>query len=73
MSTFKVKVQGSQAHGEAKTKMAPLVETLYGFDSGRSKKAIVENCKKAEELKSDKRFVFKVCFSFLFVFYSTDK
>ena len=65
---FKVKARGSQARGEAKTKTASLVEALYGFDSGRSKKAIAENRKKAEELKSDKGFVFKVGF-FHIVFY----
>jgi hypothetical protein len=59
--TFKIKARGSQARGEAKTKTASLVEALYGFDSGHSKKVIAENRKKAEELKSDKGFVFKVC------------
>jgi hypothetical protein len=58
---IKVKARGSQVRGEAKTKTAPLVEALYGFDSGRSKRAIAENRKKAEELKSDKGFVFAVC------------
>jgi hypothetical protein len=41
-------------------KTAPLVEALYGFDSGRSKKAIAENRRIAEELKNDKGFVFSV-------------
>ena len=59
--TFKIKARGSQARGEAKNKTASLVEALYGFDSGHSKKVIAENRKKAEELKSDKGFVFKVC------------
>lgn len=73
---MKVKARGSQVRGEAKTKTASLVEALYGFDSGHSKKAIAENRKKAEELKSDKGFVFEVCLSFFFfvlslsVFYS---
>ena len=31
--------------------MASLVEALYGFDSRRSKRAIAESRKKAEELK----------------------
>jgi hypothetical protein len=57
---FKVKARGSQARGEAKSKTASLVEALYGFDSGRSKKARAENRKKAEELKSDKGFLFEV-------------
>ena len=46
-----------------KIKTASLVEGLYGFDSGRSKKAIAKNRKKAEELKSNKGFVFEVQFS----------
>ena len=58
---MKVKARGSQVRGEAKTKTAPLVEALYGFDSGRSKRAVAENRKKADELKSDKGFVFEVC------------
>jgi hypothetical protein len=37
-----------------------LVEALYGFDSGHSKKAIADNRKNAEELKNDKGFVFEV-------------
>jgi Domain of unknown function (DUF6532) len=65
----KVKARGPQVRGEAKAKTASLVEALYGFDSGRTKKIIAENCKKAEESKSDKGFVFKVCshYSILFV------
>ena len=61
VNIFKTKARGPQARGEAKTKTASLVEALYGFDSGRTKKAIAENRKKAEELKSDKGFVFQVC------------
>ena len=67
-NTLKVKARGSQARGEAKTKTASLVEALYGFDSGRSKKAILENRKKAEELKSDKGFVFEVSFIIIIYF-----
>ena len=48
--------------------MASLVEALYGFDSTRSKKAIAENRKKVEELKSDKGFVFEVCFLIIYLF-----
>jgi hypothetical protein len=61
---LKVKARGSQVRGEAKTKTASLVEALYSFDSGRCKKAIAENRRKAEELKSDKGFVFEVRVSF---------
>ena len=42
------------------------MEALYGFDSGRSKRAIAENRKIAEDLKEDKGFVYEVRFS-LFV------
>lgn len=42
------------------------MEALYGFDSGRSKRAIAENRKIAEGLKEDKGFVYEVRFS-LFV------
>jgi hypothetical protein len=68
---FKVKARGSQARGEAKMKTASLVEALYGFDGGQGKKAIAENRKKVEELKSDKGFVFEVSLLLLFTFYST--
>ena len=43
--------------------MASLVEALYGFDSGRSRRAIAENWRIAEELKANKGFVFAVYFS----------
>ena len=39
------------------------MEALYGFDSGRSKRAIVENRKMAEALKDNKGFVYEVSFS----------
>jgi hypothetical protein len=70
---YKVKARGSQTRGEAKAKTASLVEALYAFDSGRSKKAVAENRKKVEELKSDKGFVFEVCvLSYVILFfYST--
>ena len=55
-----IKARGSQLRGEAKTKTASLVEALYGFDSGRSKRAITENQKIAESLKEDKGFVYEV-------------
>ena len=60
-----------QLRGEAKTKTAPLVEALYGFDSGRSKRAITENRRIVEQLKEDKGFVFAVLvFLSLFFFIS---
>ena len=36
------------------------MEALYGFDSGRSKRAITQNRKIAEGLKEDKGFVYEV-------------
>ena len=38
------------------------MEALYGFDSGRSKRAIADNRKLAEDLKDNKGFVFAVSF-----------
>jgi hypothetical protein len=61
-----MKARGSQLRGEAKTKTASLVEALYGFDSGRSKRAIAENRKIAEALKEDKGFVYGVIVSSIF-------
>ena len=66
---MKIKARGSQARGEAKQKTASLVEALYGFDSGHSKKVIAKNRKKAEELKNDKGFVFKVSLYFHIIFF----
>ena len=66
--TLKIKAHGSQTHGKAKAKTAALVETLYGFDSRQTKKAIAKTHRKAEELKSEKGFVFEVCVLILFVF-----
>ena len=57
---IQIKARGSQLRGEAKTKTASLVEALYGFDSGRSKRAITQNRKIAEGLKEDKGFVYEV-------------
>ena len=59
--TLKIKAHGSPTHGKTKAKTAALIETLYGFDSRQTKKAITENHRKAEELKSKKGFVFEVC------------
>jgi hypothetical protein len=59
---IKIKARGSQLRGEAKSKTVSLVEALYGFDSGRSKRAIAENRRIVEVLKEDKGFVFAVFF-----------
>lgn len=55
-----IKARGSQARGEAKEKTKLFVETMYGFESGRSKKAIAANRKLAEELKREKGFIYEV-------------
>ena len=65
LNSLQIKARGSQLRGEAKTKTASLVEALYGFDSGRSKRAIAENRRIAEELKDNKGFVFEVSFRVL--------
>ena len=63
---IKIKARGSQARGEIKEKTKPLVEGLFGFDSGHGHKAIVDNCKWAEELKRERGFIYKVTISFSF-------
>ena len=57
---FKIKGRGSQARGEIKDKTRPLVEALYGFESGHSRRAIAANRKLAEELKRERGFIYKV-------------
>ena len=57
---YQIKARGSQARGEAKEKTKLFVETMYGFESGRSKKAIAANRKLAEELKREKGFIYEV-------------
>ena len=48
---YQIKACGSQTCGEAKEKTKSFVETMYGFESGHSKKAIAANRRLAEELK----------------------
>ncbi|KIK25328.1 hypothetical protein PISMIDRAFT_76682, partial [Pisolithus microcarpus 441] len=55
-----VTIQGSQIHGQLKTKLWPLVEAVYGFYSSQSKSAIKKNRALAEELKEGMNFAFKV-------------
>jgi hypothetical protein len=62
---FQIKARGSQARGEIKDKTKPLVEGLYGFNSGHGRKAIAANRKLAEELKRERGFIYKVYVSFL--------
>ncbi|GLB43864.1 hypothetical protein LshimejAT787_1500480 [Lyophyllum shimeji] len=55
-----IKNRGSQLRGEAKTRVLPLVEAMYNFDSGHSKKAINMNRTRAEDLKEGKGFIYKM-------------
>ncbi|KAG6806926.1 hypothetical protein H0H92_009551 [Tricholoma furcatifolium] len=54
-----IKQRGSQLCGEAKTKLTPLVEAMYGFETGQSPKTIAANRELAERLKSEKSFIYK--------------
>ncbi|KAJ6452580.1 hypothetical protein C8R45DRAFT_1112886 [Mycena sanguinolenta] len=51
--------RGSQLRGELKTKVRPLIDTMYGFKSGQNKKTIAFNRKLAEDLKEESTFAFK--------------
>ncbi|KAF8232000.1 hypothetical protein L208DRAFT_1274461, partial [Tricholoma matsutake] len=44
---------------ELKSKMCPLVEPFFGFESGLNWKIIAKNCQTAEDLKDGKGFVYK--------------
>ena len=61
-SIYQIKAHGSQACGEAKEKTKSFVETVYGFESSCSKKAIAANWELAEELKQEKNFIYEVRF-----------
>ncbi|KAJ6478334.1 hypothetical protein C8R45DRAFT_792777, partial [Mycena sanguinolenta] len=52
--------RGSQLRGELKTKVRPLMDTMYGFKSGQNKKTIAFNRKLAKDLKEESTFAFKV-------------
>jgi hypothetical protein len=64
---LQIKARGSQARGEIKEKTKPLVEGVFGFDSGHGRKSIVANRKWAEELKRERGFIYKVSISFPFI------
>jgi len=51
--------RGSQLRGELKTKIRPLIDTMYGFKSGQNRKTIAFNRKLAEDLKEGSAFAFK--------------
>jgi hypothetical protein len=61
---IQIKARGSQARGEIKEKTKPLVEGLFGFDSGHGRKSIAANRKLAEELKRERGFIYKVSLFF---------
>ena len=61
---IQIKARGSQARGEIKEKTMPLVEGLFGFDSGHGRKAVAANRTLAEELKRDRGFIYKVRYFF---------
>ncbi|KAF8875513.1 hypothetical protein BD779DRAFT_1389646, partial [Infundibulicybe gibba] len=54
-----IRGRGSQLRGEAKTKLIPLVEAVYGFDAGRGRKSIRANRKLAALLKHEKGYLYK--------------
>ncbi|KAF7295757.1 hypothetical protein HMN09_01118200 [Mycena chlorophos] len=49
----------SHTRGELKSKARPIVESVYGFQHGSSKKTIKYNRKLAEDLKEDISFVYR--------------
>ncbi|KAH9910241.1 uncharacterized protein B0H18DRAFT_896253, partial [Fomitopsis serialis] len=50
----------SQVRGELKGKIKPLVESLYGFEGGSARTTIIQNRERAENLKDDYAFVYKL-------------
>ncbi len=49
-----IKARGSQLQSEIKNKTTPLVESIYGFESGQNRKLIMANRHLAEELKCER-------------------
>ncbi|KAI6035799.1 hypothetical protein EDC04DRAFT_2897569 [Pisolithus marmoratus] len=56
---LQVTIQGSQVHGQLKTKLQPLVKAMYSFYSSQSKSTIKKNCTLAKELKEGMNFAFR--------------
>ncbi|KAF8879806.1 hypothetical protein BD779DRAFT_1474131 [Infundibulicybe gibba] len=54
-----VRGRGPQIRGEAKTKIIPLVESVYGFDSRRKPRIISANRELAAALKNGKGFLYQ--------------
>ncbi|KAK7000822.1 hypothetical protein R3P38DRAFT_2650559 [Favolaschia claudopus] len=52
--------RGSQMRGEIKTKSRPLIDPMYGFESGQNKETVAANRKLAEHLKETSNFAYKV-------------
>ena len=50
----------AHVRGELKTKVRPLVEAVYGFESGQNKKTIRRNRERVEELKDEYNFAYEV-------------
>ncbi|KAK6969605.1 hypothetical protein R3P38DRAFT_2417005, partial [Favolaschia claudopus] len=51
--------RGSQMRGEIKTKSRPLIDPMYGFESGQNKETVAANRKLAEHLKETSNFAYK--------------
>ena len=51
---------GAHVCGELKTKVTPLVEAMFGFSSGNSKKILKQNRALAEDLKDGYNFAYEV-------------
>ncbi|KAJ6529721.1 hypothetical protein B0H19DRAFT_1193142 [Mycena capillaripes] len=53
--------RGSRLRGELKTKIRPLVDAMYRFESGQNRKTTAANRKLAEDLKEGTSYAFKDC------------
>ncbi|KZT20202.1 hypothetical protein NEOLEDRAFT_1123044 [Neolentinus lepideus HHB14362 ss-1] len=51
--------RASHVRGELKTKARSLVESMYGFSSGKSQKIIQRNRKRAEDLLNDYNYLYR--------------
>ncbi|KAF8691578.1 hypothetical protein AX14_002778 [Amanita brunnescens Koide BX004] len=54
-----IRDRNSQLRSEAKTKCAKLVDSLYGFETGRNRRQVAANKTLAEELLNEKGYIFK--------------
>jgi hypothetical protein len=68
-TSLKITDRGSHFRGQMKSKVQPLVKSLYGFTAlGTKPKSINNNIRLARELKDKFSFVYAVSFSLLFVY-----